>query len=61
MDACLAAGEEGTYDMIILDPPKFAPNAASVARAVPKYVGMNQRAMKLLKPGGILMTCSCSG
>ena len=61
LDACLEAGEHGTYDMIILDPPKLAPIAAAVPRAVAKYVGMNQRAMKLLKPGGILVTCSCSG
>ena len=54
LDACLEAGEAGTYDMIILDPPKLAPNVAAVPRAVPKYVGMNQRAMKLLRPGGIL-------
>jgi 23S rRNA (cytosine1962-C5)-methyltransferase len=55
LDACLENGEAGTYDMIILDPPKLAPNAAAVPRAVPKYVGMNQRAMKLLRPGGILV------
>lgn len=61
LDKCIDAGEAGTYDMIILDPPKLAPNAAAVPRAVPKYVGMNQRAMKLLRPGGLLVTCSCSG
>uniref|UniRef100_A0A7S0SED3 S-adenosylmethionine-dependent methyltransferase domain-containing protein n=1 Tax=Mantoniella antarctica TaxID=81844 RepID=A0A7S0SED3_9CHLO len=61
LDACIEAGQAGTYDMIILDPPKLAPNAAAVPRAVPKYVGMNQRAMKLLRPGGLLVTCSCSG
>ena len=54
-------GEVGSYDVIVLDPPKLAPSAKSLARALPKYVGLNKRAMRLLKPGGLLVTCSCSG
>ena len=49
LDACLERGEAGTYDVIVLDPPKFAPNASSLPSAVSKYVGLNQRAMRLLR------------
>ena len=61
LDACLERGEAGTYDVIVLDPPKFAPNAAALPSAASKYVGLNQRAMRLLRPGGTLITCTCSG
>lgn len=57
----LEEGHAGTYDVIVLDPPKLAPNAKSLTRALPKYVGLNKRAMRLLRPGGLLVTCSCSG
>ena len=61
LERLLEEGEAGSYDVIILDPPKLAPNAKSLARALPKYVGLNKRAMQLLRPGGLLVTCSCSG
>lgn len=48
------------YDFIILDPPAFARNKASVEAALRGYKEINHRAMRLLRPGGILMTCSCS-
>lgn len=51
----------GTYDVVVLDPPKFAPSKPSLKKALPKYIGLNKRAMALLRPGGILVTCSCSG
>ena len=60
LDACLENGEAGTYDLIVLDPPKLAPNVKSVARAVPKYVGMNQRAMKLLVRTSVLRVTTTS-
>ena len=41
-----------TFDMVILDPPKFAPTAAQVERAARGYKDINLLAMKLLKPGG---------
>lgn len=49
------------FDMIILDPPKFAPTAAQVQRATRGYKDINLLAFKLLRPGGILATFSCSG
>jgi 23S rRNA (cytosine1962-C5)-methyltransferase len=49
------------YDMIILDPPKFAPTASSLDSALRGYKDINLLAMKLLTPGGILFTFSCSG
>ena len=61
MQELLDSGAAGTYDVVVLDPPKFAPNKTALAKALPKYVGLNKRAMALLRPGGILITCSCSG
>ncbi len=48
------------FDTIVLDPPAFAKNRASVARAAAGYKEINLRALKILKPGGHLITCSCS-
>jgi 23S rRNA (cytosine1962-C5)-methyltransferase len=48
------------YDTIILDPPAFAKNRESVEAALRGYKEINNRAMRLLRPGGILITCSCS-
>jgi len=48
------------YDTIVLDPPAFAKNKASVANARAGYKEINLRALKLLNPGGTLVTCSCS-
>jgi 23S rRNA (cytosine1962-C5)-methyltransferase len=49
-----------TFDTIVLDPPAFAKNKAAVERALAGYKEINLRALKLLKPGGVLVTCSCS-
>jgi len=48
------------YDTIVLDPPAFAKNKASVPNAVAGYKDINLHAMRLLSPGGCLVTCSCS-
>jgi 23S rRNA (cytosine1962-C5)-methyltransferase len=48
------------FDTIVLDPPAFAKNKASVPKALSGYRDINLRAFRLLKPGGILVTCSCS-
>ena len=50
-----------TFDLIVLDPPKFAPTAAQVERAARGYKDINLLAFKLLSPGGLLVTFSCSG
>ena len=52
------AGER--FDLIVLDPPAFAKNRASVPKALAGYKEINLRALKLLRPGGYLITCSCS-
>jgi 23S rRNA (cytosine1962-C5)-methyltransferase len=52
------AGE--VYDTIILDPPAFARTKREVPKARRAYKEINLRAIKLLSPGGILITCSCS-
>ncbi len=49
------------YDAIVLDPPKFAPTAAHAERAARAYKDINRLALKLLAPGGMLFTFSCSG
>jgi 23S rRNA (cytosine1962-C5)-methyltransferase len=53
--------EDRQFDLIILDPPKFAPTAAQAERAARGYKDINLLAFKLLRPGGILVTFSCSG
>jgi 23S rRNA (cytosine1962-C5)-methyltransferase len=54
-----AAGQ--TFDAIVLDPPKFAPTAAHADRAARAYKDINRLAFKILQPGGVLFTYSCSG
>ena len=49
------------FDAIVLDPPKFAPSAAHADRAARAYKDINRLALKLLEPGGVLFTYSCSG
>jgi 23S rRNA (cytosine1962-C5)-methyltransferase len=48
------------YDTIVLDPPAFAKNKTSIPNAMAGYREINLRAMRLLTPGGYLVTCSCS-
>jgi 23S rRNA (cytosine1962-C5)-methyltransferase len=48
------------FDTIVLDPPAFAKNRAAVPKALSGYKEINLRALKLLPPGGFLITCSCS-
>ncbi|MBB5206355.1 23S rRNA (cytosine1962-C5)-methyltransferase [Inhella inkyongensis] len=49
------------FDAIVLDPPKFAPSAAHADRASRAYKDINRLGLRLLKPGGLLCTYSCSG
>ncbi len=48
------------YDSIVLDPPAFAKSKRDLATALRGYKELNLRALKMLRPGGILVTCSCS-
>ncbi len=56
---CLEQGL--SFDAIVLDPPKFAPSAAHAERAARAYKDINRLALKLLAPGGLLFSFSCSG
>ncbi len=49
------------FDMVILDPPKFAENKAQLMAACRGYKDINRVAMQIVKPGGLLLTFSCSG
>ena len=53
--------EARSFDLVVLDPPKFAPTAAQAEKAARGYKDINLLAFKLLRPGGLLVTCSCSG
>jgi 23S rRNA (cytosine1962-C5)-methyltransferase len=53
-----AAGRQ--YDVIVLDPPAFAKSKRNLEPALRGYKELNLRALKMLRPGGILVTCSCS-
>lgn len=53
--------ENKKFDMIILDPPKLASSTAQVSRAARGYKDLNLLGLKLLNPGGLLVTFSCSG
>jgi len=49
------------FDLIVLDPPKFARSKGSLNEALSGYRDLNMQAVRLLAPGGVLFTCSCSG
>ena len=57
--SCLEQGQH--FDAIVLDPPKFAHTAAQAERAARAYKDINRLALKLLRPGGLLFSFSCSG
>ena len=59
LESLAAAGEK--FDAVILDPPKFARSRSKVNQALMAYHRLNRLALELLPPGGILVTCSCSG
>lgn len=59
LDALAAAGER--FGMIVLDPPKFARSRSTADDALRAYHRINRVAVGLLEPGGVLVTCSCSG
>jgi 23S rRNA (cytosine1962-C5)-methyltransferase len=50
-----------SYGMVVLDPPRFARSARGVPQALKGYASLNELAMRCLEPGGVLVTCSCTG
>jgi 23S rRNA (cytosine1962-C5)-methyltransferase len=54
------SGSGRRYDTIVLDPPAFAKNKTAIPTALRGYKELNLRALKMLNPGGVLVTCSCS-
>ena len=56
-----AVGSGEQFDVIVLDPPKFAHSKQQVERASRGYKDLNLNAFKLMKPGGYMLTFSCSG
>ena len=63
VNACLRRfiDDGRSFDAIVLDPPKLSPTAAHAERAARAYKDINRLALKLLEPGGVLFTFSCSG
>ncbi len=59
LEALRAAGE--SFGLVICDPPKFAKHPRAVDDAIKGYLRLNRAAVSVLEPGGILVTCSCSG
>ena len=59
MQSLLDAGER--FGGVVLDPPKFARSRSAVDEALRAYHWLNRLGVSLLEPGGILVTCSCSG
>lgn len=59
MDELVQSGKQ--FDMVILDPPKFARNRAAVPQALQGYRRLHKLALKLLPPDGILVSCCCTG
>lgn len=61
-DALRRFAEQGeVFDAIVLDPPRFAGSRHQVDQALRAYARLNRHAVDLLPPGGVLVTCSCSG
>ncbi|HEY8514371.1 MAG TPA: class I SAM-dependent rRNA methyltransferase [Candidatus Binatia bacterium] len=54
------APKEKRFDLVVLDPPPFARHRADREKAVRAYRDLNRRALRALRPGGLLVTCSCS-
>ena len=59
LDKLVTGGRK--FDLIVLDPPKFARNRAALPKAVQGYRKLHQQALKLLAPDGLLVSCCCTG
>ena len=49
------------YDVVVCDPPKLAPTVKDLVRAERRYRKLNGLAMRAVRPGGLLLSCTCSG
>ncbi|KAL1503923.1 hypothetical protein AB1Y20_012384 [Prymnesium parvum] len=58
--AFLKETEEGSFDLVVCDPPKLAPSVKDLTRATRKYKQINGLAMRALKKGGLMLSCTCS-
>ena len=56
----LSKSSDNKFDIVICDPPKLAPTRGALAKAKNKYIKINAAALRLVKPGGLLLTFSCS-
>jgi len=55
-----AVADERQWDVVVADPPSFAPNAASVPKALESYAKLHEASLRVLAPGGLLLAASCS-
>ena len=60
MSQLLKEGQAASFDIVILDPPKLAPTRQSLSKASRLYQRLNAAALRLVAPGGLLLTCTCS-
>jgi 23S rRNA (cytosine1962-C5)-methyltransferase len=51
---------KGKFDIVVIDPPSFAQRQLDVAKALTAYASLTEKGVRLLKPGGLLVQCSCS-
>ncbi len=56
-----AAANGARYDFVVVDPPKFVPSRREMEKGRGRYHDLNKLALQVLEPGGVLVTCSCSG
>ena len=57
--SCGDSTRPARYETVVLDPPAFAKNKAALDKALAGYKEINLRALRLLEPGGTLVTCTC--
>lgn len=58
LKACRSSGEQ--YDLVVVDPPAFVKTQEALSHATRAYISLNRRAIQVLRPGGVLVTASCS-